>query len=376
MTTNTIPAGGNKKLENTSFTISHNLNSSIDVSIYLLQQNGKVVGDEGMVFYGAPNSSCGGVILKQDQITFNLNRIPDNIIKLSIASTVDSGNFSSVSNFSLFGTELACQYSTSGRAEAALILMELYRHNGAWKARNVDQGFNGGLQPLAEYFGIEVAESAPSAPKVNLTKGSVNLRKGDKPVIIEKTPHITAKVTWKSGTDYDIYALVMLKSGVEVAVATFGATGVSPLSNYNNNVIHRGDVVGEKRGGLSSLFSSKQADNIEIIDIKLTDEILAVVPVAYSAQSNGTGSFYRYKVSLSIDNGAGTNVDITSENANNNDRIYTCVPGVIYNTNNGVIIEHMELYSRPNSENRPKLILDDQNKVKILMDNGPKNNYK
>jgi tellurite resistance protein TerA len=234
MTNNVIPAGGNKKLENTNFTLSHSLDNSVDVSIYLLQQDGKVVGDEGMVFYGAPHSSCGGVALKQGQITFNLDRIPTNIAKLSIASTVDTGNFSSKQSFSVSGPEFECQYSTTGRAEAALILMELYRHNGTWKARNVDQGFNGGLQPLAEHFGIEVADPAPApapAPKVNLSK--ISLTKESPKVNLEKKAGsiglIKANLNWTKGSgllskgiDLDLGAYIELNNGQKRIVQALG----------------------------------------------------------------------------------------------------------------------------------------------------------
>ncbi|XOF32432.1 MAG: hypothetical protein ACL93V_10315 [Candidatus Electrothrix sp. YB6] len=221
---------------------------------------------------------------------------------------------------------------------------------------------------------------ASSAEKTNTPipkqTGQISLKKGGRPVLIQKTPKITATVSWKSGTDYDIYALVMLKNGEEIAVATFGAIlkekglfgkkhRIPPLMNFGNGAVsHRGDVVG--RG------SEK---GFEIIDIRLNDDIVAVVPVAYSAQSNGTGSFYRYRVTLEINNNQGTTVTLPAETANNNDLIYTCVPGIIYNYPNGIQIEALELYSKPGSENRPKLQLDN-NKVTVLMDMGAKNEYK
>ncbi len=197
-------------------------------------------------------------------------------------------------------------------------------------------------------------------------QGKICLRKGDKPIIIEKTPSIIATVSWRSGTDYDIYALIITKSGKEFAVATFGTDRVPVCMDFRNGIVHhRGDVVGGKKG-----------TSIEVIDIIPDNDIVAVVPVAYSAQSNGTGSFFRYKVSLSIDNNKGTVVTIPAENANNNDKVYTCVPGIIYNKENGLEIRALEMYSMANSENRPKLTLNPDNTVSIIMDIGPKNNYK
>ena len=39
---------------------------------------------------------------------------------------------------------------------------------GQWKFRFIAQGFNGGLKPLSEYFGVDIAEEAhASAPPIN-----------------------------------------------------------------------------------------------------------------------------------------------------------------------------------------------------------------
>lgn len=79
---------------------------------------------------------------------------------------------------------------------------------------------------------------------------------------------------------------------------------------------------------------------------------------------------------MSIDNHNGTSVTISAKNANNNDKIYTCVPGILHNTPNGVIISPLELYSRPNSEYRPILKVGESNMVEVIMDQGPLNDYK
>ena len=107
----------------------------------------------------------------------------------------------------------------------------------------------------------------------------------------------------------------------------------------------------------------------------MNDSIVAVVPVAYSAQSNGTGSFHRYKVSMLIDNHQGTAITIRADNANQDDTIYTCVLGIILNTPEGVIIKPLELYSKPSSESRPKLVKED-GQIKVIMDVGAVNDYK
>jgi tellurite resistance protein TerA len=101
-----------------------------------------------------------------------------------------------------------------------------------------------------------------------------------------------------------------------------------------------------------------------------------VVPFAYSAQSNGTGSFFRYQVSLSVDNGAGGRIEIDASNANDDDRVYTCVPAVLHNGEDGnVWVEPVELYSARKSENRPDVRLIN-GRAQVFMDRGPRNAYK
>lgn len=111
---------------------------------------------------------------------------------------------------------------------------------------------------------------------------------------------------------------------------------------------------------------------VERIEIRPHAGIQAIVPVAYSAQSNGTGSFRRYQLSMSIDNGRGTTVRIDAPNADDNDLIYSCVPGIILITDTGVVIDSLEQYSQPKSERRPLIAQD----LQVQMDAGETNLYK
>ena len=41
--------------------------------------------------------------------------------------------------------------------ETAVVVGELYRHNGEWKFNAIGSGFQGGLAALCGHYGIEVA---------------------------------------------------------------------------------------------------------------------------------------------------------------------------------------------------------------------------
>ncbi|ANU09423.1 stress protein [Planococcus antarcticus DSM 14505] len=397
-----------------SVVISYEISNSIDISLtaFLLTDSDKVQGDSGIIFYNQPESSSGVASLipsekvgntKVHKINFDMSKVPEGISKIAITLTEDNGTgFSNVKNLKAeIGVENSSIRLTrsSFTNENGIVVVELYLRNGQTKAKSIWRGFDSGLEGLCKNYGVEVEpeeQKRPSEPEIieqqtlketdktlanpentniqntsssinfEKVKGKISLEKGQKPVIIEKTSEITATVSWKTGTDYDIYALVYTQKGKQIDVAMFGAQGTPPLRIFGNGAVeHMGDVTRNNR-----------STKTEVIKLRLTDEILAVVPVVYSAQSNGTGSFYRYKVSMSIDNHNGTSVTVFAKNANNNDRVYSCVPGILHNTQDGVIISPLEIYSATNSENRPVLKMGSSNMVEVIMDKGPKNNYK
>jgi tellurite resistance protein TerA len=196
------------------------------------------------------------------------------------------------------------------------------------------------------------------------TTGTINLAKGKSINLSKGSGVITATCSWPPRTDYDVYALVLRQNGTVETVSTFGTKGHENdyrTATTDGAVKHLGDV---KR--------SASAMASETIEIRLTPDVVGVVPVVYSAQSNGTGSFRRYQVSMSIDNGAGATVVIDAAHASDNDKIYTCVPGIIINEGGGVQVEAREQYSTAGSEKRPTLGPD----LSISMDSGPTNAYK
>ncbi len=362
--------------------VTHAGGAGVDVNLtaFLVGPDGKVRSDADMVFFNQPEGEGGCATWRAPlsggnelRLSFDLAKLPASIEKVVVALTEDKGpGFAQVPG-------LAARVESGGQVvtlapvpdfptEKGLMVAEVYVRGGANKVRAVWQGFASGLAGLATAHGVEVDDAPappPPVPAVSFQKvtGAVSLKKGDKPVMMEKTPLITASVTWRSGTDYDVYALVMTKDGTQVDVATFGAKGTPARMEHGGAVKHLGDV---KRGA---------GEQVEVVEIRLNPDILAVVPVAYSAQSNGTGSFSKYNVSLQIDNHSGTQVGVSAENANDDDKVYTCVPGVILNTPDGVVIEPLERYSAPGSEFRPRLELEGDG-VRVVMDRGPKNDFK
>lgn len=219
--------------------------------------------------------------------------------------------------------------------------------------------------PAAPTYGGAPTQAAPPPPPSGHSSGSINLSKGGSINLTKRAgTKFIATCEWPPATDYDVYALVLYRDGHTEVVSTFGTErdprGFS-LTSSDGSVRHMGDV---RRGGGPMASES--------IEIELNDQVHAVVPVVYSAQSNGTGSFQQYQVSMVIDNGAGAQVRIDAKNANSNNNVYSCVPGIIVNGNGVAEVRALEQYSKPSSENRPLL----QGDLTVIMDSGPRNAYK
>ncbi|KEH92898.1 TerD family protein [Clostridium novyi] len=151
----------------------------LDAASFLLELNGKVASDGDFVFYNNLKHSSGSVIHLGDnrtgegdgddeQIVVELNKVPSNIEKIDFTVTIHDAetrqqNFGQVSNAfirivneetneELIRYDLSEDYSI----ETALVVGELYRHNGEWKFSAIGSGFEGGLGALCGNFGIDV----------------------------------------------------------------------------------------------------------------------------------------------------------------------------------------------------------------------------
>jgi len=151
----------------------------LDTSVFLLGDSGKVRSDADFVFYNNKNGGNGSVIHQGDNLTgegsgddevvaVTLDQLPADVQKLSFAVTIHEAdgrrqNFGMVSNAFIRvlnadgGVEIArYDLSEDASTETAMIFGELYRHSGEWKFKAIGQGFNGGLAPLAQSFGVNI----------------------------------------------------------------------------------------------------------------------------------------------------------------------------------------------------------------------------
>lgn len=146
----------------------------IDAAAFMLQGNGKCRGDEDFIFYGNPNGRNGAVKVQtarvpdKASIKVNLPAVPPDAARIAFTLTIYEGpqrghTFGQVSGAYIKVTnnsneELIRFNMDSGfNAETAIVVAELYRHQGEWKFNPVAMGYHGGLAALCGGFGIEVA---------------------------------------------------------------------------------------------------------------------------------------------------------------------------------------------------------------------------
>ncbi len=239
-----------------------------DLAAFRLYASGKTQKDADFVFYGQPANDDGSITLQmrgaEAVFTVDLARIAPDVQRIAFTATVDRGTIRDLGSLVLAVEQvgdplLRCEVGMAERQEAALILGEFYRRNAEWKFRFVCQGFNGGLKPLAQHFGVDIAEPEPApapkpaappvppppppAAKVSLSK--VSLSKERPTVSLEKPAagfgKIRVNLNWTrgkrgffggGGVDLDIGAYIRLNNGerdlVQALGNKFGAFDAEP----------------------------------------------------------------------------------------------------------------------------------------------------
>lgn len=134
---------------------------SADVSALLLGRDGKVRGDDDLVFYNHPAQD--GVSVEGAAVTADLPRVPPNVHSVVVVVSADplqpGGVFTRAPRLTITqgsGPALSFTAPDFGSGETVVVLAELYRRGDAWKVRAVGQGYASGLAGLAIDYGVDV----------------------------------------------------------------------------------------------------------------------------------------------------------------------------------------------------------------------------
>lgn len=147
----------------------------LDVSGLLLTADGKVRSDDDFIFYNQPAGpgvsyrSGGGSA--PDAIVVDTAAVPPGIEKIVVTASPDAAGqtFQGIEPTATIrnaddGSALASFTPPQLGSETALVVVEIYLRNGAWKARAVGQGYANGLAGIATDFGVSVDEEPATAP--------------------------------------------------------------------------------------------------------------------------------------------------------------------------------------------------------------------
>lgn len=152
----------------------------LDASCFECGSNGKCRYETDFIFYKNLDSTDGAIHHTGDdrtggnsedgddeQILIDLSKVDDNIEKIAITATIYDAvarrqNFGQVSNAYIHiiddatGNEIVhYDLGEEFSIETAIVVGEIYRHNGEWKFNAVGAGFQGGLAALCRNYGID-----------------------------------------------------------------------------------------------------------------------------------------------------------------------------------------------------------------------------
>ncbi|MFJ9866616.1 TerD family protein [Streptomyces sp. NPDC101165] len=287
--------GSNISLSAARVTVDVSAPVRLDVSGLLLTGDGKVRSDDDFIFYNQPAgpgvtyTSGGGAA--PDAITVDTGAVPPDIEKIVVTASPDAAGqtFQGIEPTATIrdadgGSVLATFTPPQLGTETALVIVEIYRRNGQWKARAVGQGYANGLAGIATDFGVTVEEpaaapaAAPAAPpapaaqapvappvpaappapvpgagKINLDKGRVSLQKNQTVSLVKGGRPLLSVVQMGLGwepafhsKDIDLDASVIAYGPQRNAIDScyFGK-----LTILNGAIRHSGDNLTGEGGG-------------------------------------------------------------------------------------------------------------------------------
>ncbi|UNL83023.1 TerD family protein [Priestia koreensis] len=151
----------------------------LDASAFLTNASGKVENDEEFVFYNNLKSPTGAVEHTGDnrtgegdgddeQLIVDFAAMPSHVERVGITVTIHDAearrqNFGQVSNAFVRVVDadsdqevMRYDLGEDFSIETAVVICELYKHNGEWKFNAIGSGFSGGLAALCRNYGLQV----------------------------------------------------------------------------------------------------------------------------------------------------------------------------------------------------------------------------
>lgn len=146
----------------------------VDVSAFLLSQNGKVPGDDWFVFYGQKESPDRSVLFSdhenhdRESITIDLSHLDPSVARIVFVLTINDA-FSRHLNFGMIEDAYVRILDAASERELvsfamdeyysnviSMMIGEVYLHNGNWKFNAIGNGVDKDLEGLCGLYGVQV----------------------------------------------------------------------------------------------------------------------------------------------------------------------------------------------------------------------------
>lgn len=136
-----------------------------DLSAFILdgQTRPKAIAEQ-LIFYGQPSGASGAVTydISSNSLSFDLNKIPQDIIRVVLVLSIDEsgktfGQAASLTATFIAGRQTYVYQPVLKDSQATAVEMcAVYRYKGKWKIDARGTGTNGGLAKLCAEYGVEV----------------------------------------------------------------------------------------------------------------------------------------------------------------------------------------------------------------------------
>lgn len=151
-----------------------NAGCDVDVSAFLLNDSGKVIGDAWFVFYGQESSPDGSTRFMADGgtdreiVSIDFTRLSPDVSRIVFVLTINEAlerglNFSMISDAYIrimddrTNEEIASFKMDEYYANVtSMMIGEIYRHRGSWKFNAIGNGVARDLAGLCELYGVQV----------------------------------------------------------------------------------------------------------------------------------------------------------------------------------------------------------------------------
>lgn len=269
----------------------------LDVVLFGLDASKRISDDRYTVLFSNPATPEGAIRMRSEgrstAFDIDLSALPSAVERLMVVASHDTQPLSSARPLAVTVGAASFDAGTVVGQERAVMLIEVYRHNGEWRLAAVGQGFAEGLAKLIEHLGGSVSDvptqtptsdrtpspqQAPASAPVSLSK--ITLEK-QKSVSLEKRGgtfgDIVLNLNWaqkRSGgffggggsLDLDLGCLYELQNGdkgvIQALGSAFGEYGYAPFMELDGD-----DRSGSNTAGETIRINGTKFDHIRRIAV-------------------------------------------------------------------------------------------------------------